>query len=137
MSEATASAANLTSIVEKALVGLADGDISGLSDALADDLVYRLTGNNPLASTHYGKDAFLELFAGLMSQFEGGLKFEFDRFLVADRTVIVVCRGSARTKSGKNYANEYCTLWDFDDDLKVTRLTEFFDSHHVITTILT
>ncbi|WP_033291785.1 nuclear transport factor 2 family protein [Amycolatopsis jejuensis] len=123
-------------IVKRALGGLGHGDVSGMAAAVAEDVEYRLPGSHPLAATHRGKDTFLALVGGLLEQFDGGIHYDFHRFVVSGDTVVATFRGTGKTVQGKDYDNQYCALWDFDDESKVVRVTEFFDSHHVVATLL-
>jgi ketosteroid isomerase-like protein len=136
MSETTQRDDERKAIVRHALECLGRGDTSGMADAVADDVEYQLTGSHPLAATHQGKETFLGLVSGLLSQFDGGIDYTFHRLLAADDTIVATFRGTGKTAHGKTYDNDYCALWDFNSDSKVSRITEFFDSHHVVAALL-
>lgn len=127
----------LVTRVREALESLGRGDTSAVSALVADDLEYDIPGAHQFAGVRTGKEAFLTLVAGLLDGFENRtIDYDFHRAMVSGNTVIVTFRGTGTTVTGKPYRNEYCTLWDFGDDAEVIRITEFFDSHHVVSTVL-
>lgn len=119
-----------------ALTSLGSGDPTAMAELVSANVEYITPGQHPFAGVHKGKDEFLGLVAALLSQFEDGvIQYNFHRALVCDLTVVLTFQGTGKTRSGKKYDNEYCTLWDFDDQSKVSRVTEFFDSDHVVNTL--
>lgn len=77
---------------------LADRDFDGLSELLSDDITWHVPGHNPLAGTHHGRTAVLQVLRKLVELTGGTSTVNTAALLVgADDLVAVVEQGSART----------------------------------------
>ena len=118
-------------LVRKFLDGMSKGDYEPLKSAMADDVVYHLTGSHRFAGVYRGKEMILGLLDGVRSSFDAsGLRYAPDRVIDVGDTVVATFKGSGTLANGRVYSNDYCAIWDFSGD-RLIKITEFFDSHHV------
>lgn len=124
----------MTAAANKALIArafdrLSEGDPTLFIDAMADDIVWIVTGQSAWSGWFEGKDTVeRELAAPLFALFEGPYRNHATR-IVADEEgdVVVLAKGEAVTKTGNRYDNDYCFVMRLRDG-KVVEVREYMDS---------
>ncbi|HJT90536.1 MAG TPA: nuclear transport factor 2 family protein [Mycobacterium sp.] len=133
MNTVTPNAKNLlVDQVKDVLAVMSTGDLAKLNELFAEDIIYQLTGQHIFSGEYRGRDRILELLHGIYSSFRDGIKYTVSRCIAVDNTVVATFQGTGTTVNGGEYRNDYCSIWDFNDDQKVARITEYFDSDHVV-----
>lgn len=121
----------LTARVKDTLAAMSSGQLVKLENLFAKDLVYHLTGQHQFSGKYEGSQSVLDLLAGLRSSFRTGIHYSVSRLIAVNNTVVATFTGTGTTVTGNEYRNEYCAIWDFNDDQQVSHITEYFDSDHV------
>jgi ketosteroid isomerase-like protein len=99
--------------------------------SLADEFCWTVTGTTKWSRTYRGKQVVLdELFRPLFAQFAGQYTNAAHRFIAEDDYVVVECRGSVTTRTGKPYNNTYCYVCRLSEG-KLQELTEYLDTELV------
>jgi ketosteroid isomerase-like protein len=110
---------------------LARGNAQPFRETLADDCVWHMIGTTPWSGTYRGKDVILgRLLRPLREQFADQYTNAASRIVAEDDVVVVECRGSVTTRSGKPYRNTYCWVCRMEDG-KIRELTEYMDTQLV------
>ena len=121
-------------LIQEIFAELAKGNSEALVEALADNVVWHVTGTTKFSKSYRGKASLMnDLVGPLFSQFEDQYRNVADRFIAEDNYVVVECRGQATTKTGKPYNNKYCFVFRLEDG-KIREVTEYMDTQLVITT---
>lgn len=121
-------------LMQQIFAELAKGNSQPLVEALADDIVWHVTGTTKFSKTYKGKASLLnDLVVPLFSEFADQYTNIADRFIADENYVAVECRGYVTTKSGLPYHNKYCWVCRLEDG-KIKELTEYMDTHLVVTT---
>ncbi|WP_299775139.1 nuclear transport factor 2 family protein [uncultured Tateyamaria sp.] len=115
-------------IVDDAFKGWKAGTIN-VFDLLADDVIWTITGFNPMVSgTYYGKEDLLsrtvEPFSERMSE---GLSPTVHSVWADGEDVIIHFDGEGRTAADDVYRNSYLWVFKMDDGV-VTEVTAFLDT---------
>jgi uncharacterized protein len=130
----TAAAGNKR-LMQEIFAGLAKGDGKPFRDRLADDVRWILTGTTKWSRTYEGKRAVIDqLLRPLFAQFADQYVNTAHRFIAEDEYVVVECRGSVTTKSGKPYNNSYCWVCRIADG-KLKEITEYMDTELAATVL--
>jgi ketosteroid isomerase-like protein len=109
----------------------ATGDIRPLIAAMADDVVWTVSGHNSWSGTFTGKDSVRrDLLGPLGEQFDGTYTSTASRFVAEDDVVVVETQGNVATKAGPRYDNKYCFVFRLDDGL-IREVTEYMDTQLV------
>jgi ketosteroid isomerase-like protein len=118
-------------LMQRIFAELEKGNGKPFVEAMADDFRWTITGNGPWSKTFVGKQAVLnDLMKPLFSQFAGTYTNSAERFIAEDDFVVIQCRGSVMTKTGKPYNNTYCYICRLKDG-KLAELTEYLDTQLV------
>ena len=113
---------------------LAKGNSQALVEVLADDVDWHVTGTTKFSRTYRGKPSLMnDLVVPLFSQFADTYTTTADRIIADDNYVVVECHGKVTTKTGRPYNNKYCFVFRIEDG-KVKEVTEYMDTHLVVTT---
>ena len=121
-------------LMQQIFAELATGNSQPLAEALADDVVWHVTGTTKFSGSYNGKSSLMNnLLAPLFSQLEGRYKNDADRFIADENYVAVECRGNSTTKSGLPYNNKYCFVFRLEDG-KIREVTEYMDTDLVVKT---
>lgn len=117
-------------LVEHMFRELANGNPAAFSAAFADDIRWHTPGHSIWSRTFHGKQAVLDdLLGPVRSQLVERVRLAVLRILADGDHVIVEARGTATTKTGKPYNNEYCFIFRIADG-KVAEITEYLDTEH-------
>ena len=118
-------------LMHEAFEHLARGDGRPFTDLMADDFRWTITGQTAWSRSYEGRKAVLEeLFRPLFAQFADRYRNTVQRIIAEGEWVVVQCRGSAETKRGERYDNEYCYVCRFSGG-KLRELTEYLDTELV------
>ena len=121
-------------LMQKVFEELALGNSAALIEVLADDVAWTVTGTTRFSGTYEGKAKLMnDLVGPLFSQLADQFVMTGDRFIADDNYVVVEARGKATTKAGPAYNNKYCWVFRLEDG-KVKEVTEYMDTHLVVTT---
>jgi uncharacterized protein len=122
-------------LLQQAFEHLAQGNGRPFADLMADDFRWVITGRTAWSRAYEGKQAVQEqLLRPLFAQFAGRYRNTAQRFIADGEWIVVQCRGSAETKRGQRYDNEYCYVCRFSDG-KLCELTEYLDTE-LVTAVL-
>lgn len=107
------------------------GDAEGMLSCLADDLTWTFFGSHRFAGTLKGKDELMTgLFAVVGDVLEDGIKVRVNAMVAEGDHVVVEGKGQARSKSGLDYNNDYCLVFELRDG-KIQRVRQYLDSELV------
>ena len=121
-------------LMQHAFEHLAQGDGRPFAGLMADDFRWVITGKTAWSRAYEGKEAVQEqLLRPLFAQF-GDYRNTARRFIAEGEWVVVQCSGSAETKRGQRYDNEYCFVCRFSGG-KLCELTEYLDTE-LVTAVL-
>ena len=122
-------------LVEWIFAELAAGNRRAFADSLADDVIWRSSGTSPWTGPFVGKSAVLDtMLASVYRQLVDRVRLQVLRILADGDRVVVECKGTATTKTGKPYNNEYCMIYRIAGG-KIAEITEYMDTHLAITTL--
>lgn len=118
-------------LVQQAWNAISAGDVDSFMAALADDVTWTFFGSHRFAGTFRGKNELVaKLFSPLGEVLEDGIKVRIDSITAEDDRVVIEAKGSARSKSGKAYDNDYCIVITLGDG-KIRQVREYLDSELV------
>src|SRR3954453_20936620 len=81
------------------------GDITALTDIIAEDVVWHLPGRGPLAGDYQGRDAAFGYF-GRLGELSGGTIHANLQSLLADGDTVVVRQVNTATRGDRNFAED-------------------------------
>ena len=129
------SASTNRALLEDVFAALENGDGKPFFELLSNDILWTISGTIAWSGTYRGKAAVQsQLWKPLFAQFAERYKAKAVRFVTEGDVVVVEFHGGAKTKSGLLYDNRYCWICTFDKG-HITELTEYTDTHHVVTTL--
>lgn len=118
-------------LVEDAWAMITVGDAEGFLSKLSDDATWTFTGSHLLAGTMDGKaEIITKLFEPLGDVLEDGIKVKINTITAEGDRVIIETKGTARTKSGVDYNNDYCIVVMVKDGL-IVAVREYLDTELV------
>ena len=83
-------------MIRKGYAAFATGDMATLDTLFAEDVVWTVAGQSPLAGTFTGKtDVFGKFFAGLGERSGGSLSIEIETVVADDQHVVVLSHHTA------------------------------------------
>ena len=109
---------------------IAKGDLEGMFDVMTDDVVFRVIGTHRLGQREYRgkKDITENILAVMFGIFDdNGIKTEIQDISADGEKVFLQFTGAAKTRSGKDYYNEYVQVMSFRDG-KICELVEYLDT---------
>jgi ketosteroid isomerase-like protein len=118
-----------TDIVQSAYEKFGRGDIEGLLQLFADDILWQVpeVENAPFTGARQGIDAATEFFKQL-SESETYTRFEPLEFIAQNDKVVVLGElAAAVTSTGRNYETPWAHIFTVRDG-KIAEFQEFFDS---------
>ena len=123
--------------VRRYLDALLAGDVDVIRDSFAEDAVWSMHGDLPIAGPWKGRDQIVDDFLGAVggSLFEPGpVAFEFPTLIAEGETVVLEWRVNARTAAGADYRNEYCGVFTVRDG-RIASVREYLDSKYAAETL--
>ncbi len=118
-------------LVQTALDAFNRGDSEGFLAYFTDDMRFWMVGSHGFSGDTDGKASFVELVGRVADGLSEPIRLEVENFLPAGDWVVTECRGTAVTKSGEPYDNQYCLLWRVQNG-KIVEFKEYNDSALVI-----
>ena len=111
------------------LSALADGETQPFVEALADDVVWTVSGKTAWSKSYRGKTALRsELFQPIMRRFAQPYRLVTERMLAEDDFVVVQLRGNGNvSKQGTPYEQHYCWVCRLTDG-KLKEVVEYADT---------
>jgi uncharacterized protein len=129
------SAAENKRIMQDLFAELAKGNGQPFMESLADDVSWKVTGTTRYSKTYRGKQSIVnDLVGPLFSMLADQYTNTAERFIAEDDYVVVESQGKVNTKAGVPYNNKYCWVCRFEDG-KIKELTEYMDTHLVVTAL--
>jgi uncharacterized protein len=124
-------------VVQHYLDVLLAGDIEGIRNCFAEDAIWTMHADLPMAGPWKGRDAivddFLVHFGGTLYQ-QGSQQFEFPTLIGEGETVSLEWRVRALTAKGEDYDNSYCGIFIVRDG-KIQEVREYFDTAYTERTL--
>jgi uncharacterized protein len=88
-------------MTRRGYVAFATGDLATMTELIADDVTWHVTGAGPLSGTYHGRDDVFGLFARLAEETGGTFRLDIHDVLANDEHAIALCTLSA-TRGGKS-----------------------------------
>ncbi|HEX4588069.1 MAG TPA: nuclear transport factor 2 family protein [Mycobacterium sp.] len=105
-------------------------------DRVADDVDWTVEGTHPLAGRYHSKSEFVAAtFTRLAGVLTGGVKLDVEHLYLDGDTTIVELLSTSRTNEGAAFANTYCWVCRFQDDV-IVEVRAYLDSAMVTYTVL-
>lgn len=115
-------------LVEHMFSEHAKGNPVPFVEAFADDVSWSTPGHSIWSRTHRGKRAVLDdLLGPVRAQLVERVRLVVHRIIADEQHVVVEAKGTATTKAGQAYNNEYCFIFRIAGG-KVAEITEYLDS---------
>ena len=118
-------------VAETWYASLAAMDIERFSATLHDDFINNVVGRTAVSGRSYGKkQLFDDVFPLVMANLEPGTVNLARRYriMAVDGPIVVgMMEGSATTKDGTSYDQQYCQIFRIEDGL-IREIWEFFDT---------
>ncbi|HVS48144.1 MAG TPA: nuclear transport factor 2 family protein [Candidatus Dormibacteraeota bacterium] len=108
----------------RAYEAFSKGDLAVVGDLLADDAVYHISGNSPLAGDYKGKDAIFGFFGKLMQETGGTFRIEVHDILANDDHGVVLVRELAE-RNGKKWDSRAVHITHADGEGRVKEFWAF------------
>ena len=100
----------------------------GVSDLLADDVVWTVAGDSPVSGTYRSRQIFLdEAVAPITARLSTPIVPEVTRIVADGNHVVVMWRGSAVTTTGSPYHNDYAWYLELQGG-RIVRATAYLDT---------
>ncbi len=109
--------------IEKAYAAFAEGDIATIMGLWADDVMWHISGNHPLAGDHSGKEAVAAFLGGVVQNSGGTFRAELQNVLADDTNGYSLHKGTA-TKNGEDLESWEILGYTFRDG-KITEIWSF------------
>ena len=111
--------------LRRGYAAFAGGDLDTLrNEIFAEDVVFHVTGNNPLAGDYKGIDEVFGFFGRLVQETGGTLKIELHDALANDEHAVGLVRISGE-RNGKSLAQNVVHVYHANPDGKVTEQWSF------------
>jgi uncharacterized protein len=112
-------------LARKGYAAFNSGDIAGVMNLLADDVVWHVFGSGPLAGDYKGKQAVMDLF-GRYLQLIDSQSTEVHDVLANDQHTVVMAT-LALTRGGKSFEPRVTDVIHPDSEGRVQEFWRFFD----------
>jgi uncharacterized protein len=123
--------------VQRYLDALVAGDGDVIRDSFAEDAVWSMHGDLPIAGPWKGRDRIVDDFLGAVggALFEPGtVQFEFPTLVAEGDTVVLEWHVNARAATGADYHNEYCGVFVVHDG-RIAAVREYLDTKYAAETL--
>ena len=117
-------------LVRQVFEALARSDFDFLYANMTENGVVEVIGLTPEKMGAPGKNPKL-----IPETFDHGMRFEVQRALVEGNRVCVQWEDQAETSKGFNYSNRGLSLFEFNDEGKITHYFEYFDPDNFLEAI--
>ncbi|NZA26224.1 nuclear transport factor 2 family protein [Luteimonas sp. SJ-92] len=97
-------------------------------DLLADDVVWTVAGNSPVSGVYRSKRDFMErAVAPITARLATPIAPEVEHVVAQGDAVVVLWRGTARTRDGGSYRNHYAWHMELEGG-RIVRVVAFLDT---------
>jgi ketosteroid isomerase-like protein len=120
-------------VLDRYLEALLDGDLDAIRASFAEDAVWTLHGDLPIAGPWHGRDAIVDDFLVKVGGelFEPGTPtFDWLSRTSDDHAAVLEWRVRARTTGGLDYDNRYLGVFEVSDD-RITQVREYTDTGYM------
>ncbi len=117
-------------LVRRIFEALAQGNFQFLYENLTDPGIVDVVGLTPEKMGEPGKNPNL-----IPDTFPNGMRFEIERAFVEGDRVCVQWSDEAETSTGHHYTNRGLSLFQFNDEGKITHYYEYFDPDNFLEAI--
>jgi uncharacterized protein len=100
------------------------GDLAALAELIAEDAVYHISGNSPLAGDYKGRDAVFGFFGKVMQETDGTFRIDVHDILANDDHGVALVRETAQRK-GKNWDSRAVHITHADSEGRVKEFWAF------------
>jgi ketosteroid isomerase-like protein len=124
-------------VVRRYLDALVAGDLEIVRDSFAQDAVWTIHGELPIAGPWRGRDRIVDDFLAAVGgalYAPGSVEFEFPTLIGEGDTVVLEWRVRARTARGDEYSNVYCGLFVVRDG-RIAEVREYLDTAYAQRTL--
>lgn len=97
-------------VLRKGFEAFAKRDMATLTGMFADNVVWHLSGNSPLAGEHRGRDAVFALFARIAELSGGTIRMELHDVLANDEHAVALFRETA-SRQGRQLNQLEVAVW--------------------------
>ncbi len=118
-------------VVEKAIAALNRGDGAAFIGAFSDDLDFNMPGSTPVSGHTHGIQEFTALVGKVAGYVDVPITIKVTNFIACGEWVVTESDGHAVTKSGKDYNNHYCHLWQVRNG-KIVKFVEYNDTELIM-----
>lgn len=119
-------------ILQRYLDALVAGDVDTIRDSFAEDAIWTIKADLPIAGPWRGRDQIVDDFLTTVmgARFEPGSHVFTFPTMIADRdTIALEWHVSARNANGDPYENDYCGVFTIRNG-KITAVREYLDSRY-------
>jgi uncharacterized protein len=109
---------------KRAYEAFGKGDMATVSDLLADDVLWHVSGSSPLAGDYKGKDAVFGFFGKLMEMTGGTFKLEVHDILANDEHSVTLLTATAE-RNGKKLDTRQVHITHPDSEGRVKEFWAF------------
>jgi ketosteroid isomerase-like protein len=118
-------------LMQRYLDTFAEGDLEGLMEFFAPDVVWHVAGAHPLAGDYRGKEQLLGYFQQAQSETAGSLKLEPDAIMASDEHIALFLRVSGE-RAGKRVDAEMAQAFTVDADGKLSEFWSMADDQDAL-----
>ncbi len=112
------------------------GDITTALANMDDNVTWLVPGNVPRVSgIKKGPDEVGKFMAGVKVVFPDGIKPEFRQVHCDGDSAIVELTNHGKAANGRNYDNEYCVVFEVEND-KIRRIRTYLDTQKFVDTFV-
>jgi uncharacterized protein len=119
-------------VLQRYLDALVAADIDTIRDSFAEDAIWTVKADLPIAGPWHGRDQIVDDFlsAVMGERFEAGSHiFTFPTMIADGDTIALEWHVSARNAAGEPYENDYCGIFVIRDG-KITAVREYLDGRY-------
>lgn len=114
-------------VVDRLLEAMDRGDQEAIHTCQSPNMHFWMPGSTKIHGHFEDRDAFDAMAADVFQYVSDGIKLTVDNLIVSGEYAVAQARGTAKTKKGEPYNNNYCLVWRVQDGL-VTEMTEYHDT---------
>ena len=98
-------------------------------ERMSDDVVFSIIGKTRFSGTFRGKQELIEKAMGPMQQLvvPGSVSLQIDDLIAEDGKVVMLARGAAKLRSGKEHNNTYAMVFRIAGG-KIVEVKEYIDT---------
>lgn len=114
-------------VIERFLEAINAGDQESVLACLAPDMHFWMPGSTEIHGHFDGIDEFTQVSLGVFERLSEQIVLTVDNLIIGGEYAAGQARGTARTKKGEPYNNNYCFIWRVQNG-RITEMTEYHDT---------